>query len=363
MFGSYAYRVAIAEQGDGSFLVTCPDVPEVLTEGSSREEALAEARDALEEAVAGRIRLGEDLPEPLCMDHEGDHEEVQVPPIMAAKAALSMAMRRAGTTQVALARQLGVDEKEVRRLLDPRHPSKLTSLNTALRALDQEVELLIVSMAPIPEILEAEARSYLSVAADAEKLAAQVFPDEVRRGETIPVQRLVLDDDLSQALGLPVDVTTDPGLRDEGESRFVGDRIVLTLRVDIAAKSRQGSARARFTIAHELAHARLHHEELRSHKGRAFRDANCTPTQKLPANVPIYRSPEWQANAWAGAFLMPAVGVRAYIGQLAATDSEFDLTRFAAHFQVSVQAARVRVDKLLPRLVSGVGGGEMQASV
>jgi antitoxin HicB len=43
---------------------------------------------------------------------------------MATKPALSIALRETGTSQSALARKLDLDEKEVRRLLDPHHASK-----------------------------------------------------------------------------------------------------------------------------------------------------------------------------------------------------------------------------------------------
>jgi antitoxin HicB len=51
---------------------------------------------------------------------------------MAAKAALSLAMAEAGMTNVQLARKLSCDEKEVRRMLDPRHPTKLPRIKEAL---------------------------------------------------------------------------------------------------------------------------------------------------------------------------------------------------------------------------------------
>jgi antitoxin HicB len=51
---------------------------------------------------------------------------------MAAKAALYLAMREAGMTNVQLARKLGCDEREVRRMLDPRRPTKVPRLNEAL---------------------------------------------------------------------------------------------------------------------------------------------------------------------------------------------------------------------------------------
>lgn len=42
----FAYPVEIVEDGDG-FTVTCPDVPEMVTDGGTRAEALARASDAL----------------------------------------------------------------------------------------------------------------------------------------------------------------------------------------------------------------------------------------------------------------------------------------------------------------------------
>jgi antitoxin HicB len=57
---------------------------------------------------------------------------VPVPAPMAAKAALYLAMREAGMTNVQLARKLGCDEKEVRRMLDPRHSTKLPRIKEAL---------------------------------------------------------------------------------------------------------------------------------------------------------------------------------------------------------------------------------------
>src|SRR4051794_6167706 len=72
-----------------------------------------------------------------------DLPEVPVPAPMAAKAALYLAMREHGTTKAQLARKLGCDEKEVRRLLDPKHPTKLPRINEAL---DQLGKRLVVSV-------------------------------------------------------------------------------------------------------------------------------------------------------------------------------------------------------------------------
>jgi antitoxin HicB len=42
------YEVVLAPQAEGGFGVTVPDLPDVVTEGETREEALEMARDAIE---------------------------------------------------------------------------------------------------------------------------------------------------------------------------------------------------------------------------------------------------------------------------------------------------------------------------
>jgi len=55
---------------------------------------------------------------------------------MAAKAVLHMALAGSGMSLRNFARHFGADEKEARRLLDPRHPSKIDRLAEVLEALD-----------------------------------------------------------------------------------------------------------------------------------------------------------------------------------------------------------------------------------
>ena len=58
---------------------------------------------------------------------------------MSAKAALYLAIREAGITTSDLARRIGVPAAEVRRLLDPRHNTRLRQLEAALAALGQRL--------------------------------------------------------------------------------------------------------------------------------------------------------------------------------------------------------------------------------
>jgi antitoxin HicB len=68
---------------------------------------------------------------------------VAVAPEVAAKLALLDAFKAAGIKKSELGRRLGKDEKEIRRILDPKHPTKLPAMVEALRALGKR---LVVSV-------------------------------------------------------------------------------------------------------------------------------------------------------------------------------------------------------------------------
>ncbi len=125
----FAYPADITIQ-EGGFLVRFPDLPEAITEGDDEDEALRQAADCLAEAIASRIVDHEDIPKPTPA-RRGQYL-VAVEQVLATKAALHLTMRQTDTTNVALANVLEVDEKEVRRLLDPRHNSKVNRLQAAL---------------------------------------------------------------------------------------------------------------------------------------------------------------------------------------------------------------------------------------
>jgi len=134
-----------ADEEDGGFVVTFADLPEAITQGEELSDALAQAADALEEAVAGRIRRGDEIPLPSAPGR-GQHV-VPVPPITAAKAALYLTLRAAKISRRELAARLDCDEKEVRRLLDPRHASKLPRIQKALPALGRQIGLRLLDKA------------------------------------------------------------------------------------------------------------------------------------------------------------------------------------------------------------------------
>lgn len=135
---SYAYR-ALFEPGDrrGVIVVTFPDVPEVVTEGDGEADARAQAEEALALVLLTYLRLGQPLPKPRAKGR--GLIEIGVTPDVAAKLAVLEAFKAAGISKSELARRIGKDEKEVRRILDPKHATKLPALTAALRALGKRL--------------------------------------------------------------------------------------------------------------------------------------------------------------------------------------------------------------------------------
>lgn len=122
---------------DGRVVVRFVDFPEAITQGENIQDALQETADCLEEAVANRIVMDLPVPAPSAIN-EGQYA-VTLPIQMTAKAALYLAIKESGITKVELAKKLGYDEKEVRRLLDPHHASKIPRIESALHAVGKQL--------------------------------------------------------------------------------------------------------------------------------------------------------------------------------------------------------------------------------
>lgn len=96
---------------------------------------------------------------------------------------------------------------------------------------------------------------------------------------------------------------------------------VMTVRQDVYTQAIEGDGRARFTIAHEVAHYMLHSS------GLALARGNC--------EIKIYQDPEWQANVFASELLMPSY----LIENMSAVD-------VAIQCQTSYQAAQIALSNV-----------------
>jgi len=125
----YLYPIDLEDLPEGRVLACAPDLDGCLTDGADRAEALAEAADAVEETLASAMKHG--LPIPLPSATAG-RPTAGPGAVMAAKLALYENLRASGLSNAAFARKIGVQENEVRRMLNPRHATKMARLETAL---------------------------------------------------------------------------------------------------------------------------------------------------------------------------------------------------------------------------------------
>lgn len=126
----FAVRIAVE---DGDHVVSVRDLPEVVTSGDDEAQALALAADAVAAIVEHRMERDQPLPEPSA-PQAGEHL-VMLPAPLAAKAAVYGAWKASGLSKTELGRRLSRSETEVRRILNPRHGTKLAQLEEAARAL------------------------------------------------------------------------------------------------------------------------------------------------------------------------------------------------------------------------------------
>ncbi len=137
----FIYPAQLCQYSEDEIVVSFRDVPHCHTSGEDVAEALLEAEDALEEAIAGHINRGDSIPIPSVP--LPDEYLVPLPVDTAAKAALTIAFRASGITRVELASRLGVHDRVVRRMLDPHHGTSVNRINDALRVLGKQAVLEI----------------------------------------------------------------------------------------------------------------------------------------------------------------------------------------------------------------------------
>ncbi|WHZ18549.1 MAG: Antitoxin HicB [Rhodanobacteraceae bacterium] len=134
------YPATLVPDGDGYF-VRFPDIPEALTQGRTREEALDMAADALRTAMDFYFEDGRRVPVPSRVKR--GQVGIELPPSVAAKVLLLNTMLEQHVTAAELARRLHTSPQSVNRLVDLGHATKIDTVATALKALGRHMELVV----------------------------------------------------------------------------------------------------------------------------------------------------------------------------------------------------------------------------
>lgn len=128
------YPLVLTPDDNDTYLVTCPDLPEVTSFGEGVTDAVARGADAVQEAIAARMNSFTDIPRP----SNGDHY-AHIPLYLDLKVQLFWALSDAGMKRADLVRLTDWSRTKVDRLFNPNHENKLAQMEEAFAALDKTV--------------------------------------------------------------------------------------------------------------------------------------------------------------------------------------------------------------------------------
>jgi len=129
MFG---YPARIQKQKDGH-VVSFRDIPEALTAGATRQQAVGMAADAL--ATAMEFYFEDRRQVPLPSQARKGEAVIELPASVAVKVLLLNEMLKENITPSKLARKLEASPKTVTRIVDLHHATKIDTLADAFKAI------------------------------------------------------------------------------------------------------------------------------------------------------------------------------------------------------------------------------------
>lgn len=136
----FDYPVTLTPDGD-TVLVTFKDIPEAITFGVNKDEALLHAIDALETGLSFYVDARKQLP--VASKPKRGQKTVRPSALESAKLGVYQAMTEQGIRKAELARRLGWHTPQVDRLFDLRHASRLDQIEAAARVLGRQLEVRV----------------------------------------------------------------------------------------------------------------------------------------------------------------------------------------------------------------------------
>lgn len=135
------YYPANFTDDDGTLLVRFRDIPEAITCGDDIDDAMGQAVDCLESAFV--FYMDKRLPIPVPSELQDGEHAIYLPVAVQTKIALYHEMLAQGITKAELARRLSVGQKQIDRLWDLSHATKLEFLEKAFNAIGKRLKLAV----------------------------------------------------------------------------------------------------------------------------------------------------------------------------------------------------------------------------
>lgn len=127
---------------DGEYIVTIshPDGRfQGVASGATKKDALQEAEGLLVAMLASALKDGDEIP--AAEECDTGNIRIILPPMLSAKALLYREMKKQGKRKATIARMLGVNQKQMDRVLNPNHRSTLQQLQAAAEALGKTLDV------------------------------------------------------------------------------------------------------------------------------------------------------------------------------------------------------------------------------
>lgn len=125
----------------GGYVVTFRDIPEAITQGDNEVDATEMAKDVLLSAIDVYFERKRAVPMP-SKPKKGERV-IALPVSVSAKILLFNEMLAQAVIPAELARRMGTSRKEVIRLINLEHTTRIDRIQDALAALGQELELVV----------------------------------------------------------------------------------------------------------------------------------------------------------------------------------------------------------------------------
>ncbi|HEY0797032.1 MAG TPA: type II toxin-antitoxin system HicB family antitoxin [Acidisarcina sp.] len=135
----FLYPITLKRDEDGGFVATFKDIPEAITQGETKAEAIAEARDALETALDFYFEDRREVPMPSAPKR--GQAVVELPASLSAKVLLLNEMIHQHVRPAELARRLNTTPQEVNRLTNIQHTTRIDSIAAALKVLGKRLDM------------------------------------------------------------------------------------------------------------------------------------------------------------------------------------------------------------------------------
>jgi len=127
------------DEDDVGFVVTFPDIPEAITQGETKEEALKMAQEALETALEFYFEDKRTVPTP--SKARRGQDVIVLPASLSAKILLLNEMLAQNVRPAELARRLSTTPQVINRLTNLQHTTRIDGIDAALRALGKRLEI------------------------------------------------------------------------------------------------------------------------------------------------------------------------------------------------------------------------------